>query len=292
MKRILSVVVLGVLMAPGAWGQGSASADTLSPKCAYLPGIYPWGEVNHAFAQCWQEIDDMPGCHVYRAHYHNGESVRAGGSGECRGGLFGGMLTIASDEGVFEGPVVDGKLNGHWVEGFADGGVHEGPYVDGKRNGHWVERFADGGVHEGPYVDDKRNGHWVERSADGIVGEGPYVDDVRNGDWIFRYGGRVLMRGPYVDGKMNGLWTIRLHDGLVIHVTYDDGKPDERMTRLLSTLRIVTEVFSSPRRDDSARGSRERRDRCSREVLRCGGFLHRKKCSRIPVWVFDDSCKP
>ena len=114
MKRVLSVVVLGLLT-----GQ---QAVALSPKCAELPGDYPASEDNHAFAQCWQELDEQPGCHVYRGHYHSDEVVR--GTGDCRGGLVKrGMLTIECNGNVLEGPYVDSKQNGHWVLRYADGAL-------------------------------------------------------------------------------------------------------------------------------------------------------------------------
>ena len=45
----------------------------------------------------------------------------------------------------------------------------EGPYVDGKKHGHFLERNSDGIVFEGEYVDDKRHGRWVRRGPDGKV---------------------------------------------------------------------------------------------------------------------------
>ena len=43
-----------------------------------------------------------------------------------------------------EGPVVDGKKNGHWIERYASGTVAEGPVVDNKYQGRWIVRFASG----------------------------------------------------------------------------------------------------------------------------------------------------
>ena len=71
-----------------------------------------------------------------------------------------------SDGTVLEGPIVDGKKNGHWVikspfGGSVDlqgGGVSEGPYVDGKKNGYWVIKEPDGKVKEVRY----RYGHLIE----------------------------------------------------------------------------------------------------------------------------------
>ena len=140
--------------------EAGQAAAALSPKCSELPGSYPASGDNHAYAQCWQEIDGRPGCFAYRDHYHSGESIRM--SGECRGGVVErGTLTI----------------------NYADGGSGKGPYVDGERNGRWVIRFANGNVFEGPYVNGKQTGRWVIRSADGRVQEGPVTDGKQTGRW-------------------------------------------------------------------------------------------------------------
>ena len=38
----------------------------------------------------------------------------------------------------------------------------EGPYVNGKRHGQWVEHWEWGDIDEGPYVNGKKHGQWVE----------------------------------------------------------------------------------------------------------------------------------
>ena len=38
----------------------------------------------------------------------------------------------------------------------ADGSVGEGPYVDGKKHGHWVQRLADGSVYDVSYMNGER----------------------------------------------------------------------------------------------------------------------------------------
>ena len=40
------------------------SAATLRPKCAELPGQY----LGKKHAECWEEIDDRPGCYLWRTH--------------------------------------------------------------------------------------------------------------------------------------------------------------------------------------------------------------------------------
>ena len=178
----------------------------LSPKCHELPGSYPASGDDHAFAQCWQQVDERPDCFVHRDHFHSGDSVRMSGEWECPGGAIGGVVergtaTIETEDGgVYEGPVIDGKRNGDWVMRYADGTVGEGSYIDSKQSGHWVFRYADGRVDEGPVVDHKRNGDWVVRYPDGRVEEGPYVDGKRNGHWVFRY----------ADGDAREVW----YDGI------------------------------------------------------------------------------
>ena len=133
-------------MAEGAAG---AAIAALSPKCADLPGSYPAAGDEHAYAQCWQELGNQPGCYVYRDHYHTGDTLR--GAGSCEGGVFReGRATIENDVGTAEGPYVDGKPNGRWVVRDGDG-VAEGPYVDGKPNGRWVVRLPDGSTFESCY---------------------------------------------------------------------------------------------------------------------------------------------
>ena len=62
-----------------------------------------------------------------------------------------------------------------------EGSAHEGPFVNGKRHGHWIDRWnvdVDWGptpVEEVPYVDGKRHGHWKWRTTTGNFEEGPYV---------------------------------------------------------------------------------------------------------------------
>ena len=197
----------------------------LSPKCHELPWRYPASGDDYAFAQCWQQVDERPDCFVYSDHYHSGDTLRMSGEWECRGRMMErGTATIEDGEGnVYEGPVVDGKREGRWVERYANGDVYEGPYVDGKWEGRWVERYADGDVYEGPYVDGKREGHWVIRHADGTVAEGPYVDDKWKGHWVIRYANGMIREGPYVDDKQEGRWILRGPDEEASYICYVSG---------------------------------------------------------------------
>lgn len=186
----------------------AASADVaaLSPKCADLPGDYPATGADHAWAQCWHELDDQPGCYVYRDHYHINEHIR--GSGECSNGVVKrGTMTIEGNGAIFEGPVVDGKKHGRWDERDANGEVGEGSYVEGKRSGEWFEVYPDGTIYEGSY-DENNADHWtgVERYQNGNVAEGSYRIIggrwLKDGEWHIRGpDGAALGKGCYSGGK-------------------------------------------------------------------------------------------
>ncbi len=146
--------------------ESKAKVADLSPKCS---------EARRE--NCWQELDEQPGCHIYRAggsrsHYDRFEpNIPIRGSGECRGGLFNGTLTLKDRT----------RYN-----------VSTGPYVDGKRNGDWEEylKFDDGEIYniqKGPYVDGKRNGDWVIDQSPKVISEGLYVDNKRHGCWEFHW---------------------------------------------------------------------------------------------------------
>ena len=113
----------------------------------------------------------------------------------------GRLKFTAADGTVWEGPLVDGQRQGHWVVRGANGNVWEGPFVDGKKHGDWVLRFANGNVWEGPYMDDKKHGRWVIRGADGTVGEGPFVDGNKHGDWVKREADGSVYDLSYMTGK-------------------------------------------------------------------------------------------
>ena len=166
--------------------------------------------------ECWMELANQPGCHVWNEGLELG--ARAEWTGACASGFATGTGTLTwewppDNRQEMKGTYRFGRKHGFSVEEFEDGDVGEGPYVNGKRNGHWVWTYGDGGKAEGPNVDGKRNGHWVQEYANGNVGEGPYVDDQRSGRWVWRFPDGQGESGPYVDGKQDGHWVIKLPDG-------------------------------------------------------------------------------
>ena len=197
----------------GAWQEAAGYAATgeltgeqvevLLAGPAQAPG--PTCEGVAEGAECWQEIADRPGCHVW--NYHNLPGKLYTWSGSCSGGLAvgEGELVWTWDNWSVEqtGSLSDGKQHGRWTEIMTSPltDTSEGPYVDGKKHGHWTVRSDDGYAAEGPYVENRRHGHWTIRYGDGRSQEGSFADgDATGQHWIFRNAdGSVREKGRCAD---------------------------------------------------------------------------------------------
>ena len=128
--------VHGSLLVPSAQESGDAATGP-SPKCAGMG----------KGAECWWELADRPGCHVFTSYYNPAWRALTW-SGACRDGLAVGRGTwgykTARSSGQATGALARGKPHGHWVFRSASGTVQEGSYVDGKKHGHWVYRLSTG----------------------------------------------------------------------------------------------------------------------------------------------------
>ena len=107
-------------------------------------------------AECWKEIANKPGCHVWDDEFYPDQTVTW--SGSCSGGIASGegKLVWARGGNSYEatGTLDQGKRRGEWTVRYANGSVAEGPYADGEQHGQWILRFANGGrleqeVHKG-----------------------------------------------------------------------------------------------------------------------------------------------
>ena len=186
-------------------------------------------------SECWMEVADQPGCHVWSQVLQPGAS--ATWTGRCAAGLvegdgaltwtwppdgsqtvegtfrFGrphGQSVVKNGDGtITEGLYVDGREHGPWVTHFPDGGGAEGTFVDGRRHGHWIERLVNGTIAEGIYAGSKRDGPWVIRLADGGIQEGSFAAGEQTGHWILTFADGQIEEGPMLDGKRHGSWCLR-----------------------------------------------------------------------------------
>ena len=215
MKRMLIAAVAGAwLMAgSGAWAQSA-----LSPKCGSLIEASDGVGQTIVRYECWQELDDHPGCHVFRYSYVRGDYIA--GTATCSDGLVKrGTLTIES---------VSGK-------------IEEGRFAEGMRNGRWVHRYPSGSEHEGPYADGLQTGRWVFRDSNGRVEEGAIKTDVpydpylkpdgkgyRVGKWTILQSDGTRAEGRMERGDMEGKWKYRWHSGGCDWLIYDNGEEVDR----------------------------------------------------------------
>ena len=204
-------------------------------------------------SECWKELANQPGCHVWNLNLQpdematwTGQCAEAlaqgtgmlkwvwdGGkkttesTGQLQAGKFQGRWKIRDSNGhVHEGAYEQGKRHGQWVIQFADdngdlsGNKMEGRYVEGMMQGLWTARWTDGSIEKRPYVDGKIHGQLTGRDADGDTWEVSHVEGKKNGRYIGRTAeGKVRSEGPYVADQKHGAWTEGAWKG-----TYVEGK--------------------------------------------------------------------
>ena len=115
-------------------------------------------------SECWMEVADQPGCHLWNPGLAAGATVTW--SGKCSAGYAQGPGRVhwRYDDGqqTWNGAYVDGRQQGAWVEEESDGDIREGLYVSGQAQGTWTWWFTNGNVKETPFVNDEANGRAIE----------------------------------------------------------------------------------------------------------------------------------
>ncbi len=134
-------------------------------------------------SECWMEVINQPGCHLWNPSLHAGATVIW--SGEC-------------SAGYAQGP---GRVFWRYDDGQQ---TWNGSYTDGKQDGPWVMRYSNGTLYEGPYVDGLQHGTWVVQQADGAVGQGLYVNGQRQGTWTWWFTSGDVLESPFMNGEKNG----------------------------------------------------------------------------------------
>ena len=214
-------------------------------------------------SECWMELANQPGCHVWNLNLQpdematwTGQCAEAlaqgtgmlkwvwdGGkkttesTGQLQAGKFQGRWKIRDSNGhVHEGPYEQGKRHGKWVIQFADdngdlsGNKMEGRYVEGMMQGLWTARWTDGSIEKRPYVDGKIHGQLTGRDADGDTWEISYAEGKKQGQFTQRTAeGNVSSEGVYVADQKHGRWIERDSDGNIDEEgSYADGKKHGR----------------------------------------------------------------
>ena len=207
-------------------------------------------------SECWIEVSNLPGCHVWNPTLQVEETVTW--SGECADGLAHGPGTLnwtwlelpygwrdlpfdylgsisseeresfrASEEAT--GSLKLGRTHGRWVIDPGPGtGVWEGLYVDGKEHGWWTVTYHNGGVTEGFYESGRERGNWSMSFPNGTSMVGPLKEGKKHGYWVERYASGNIEQGPYVDGARHGRWIYIPRQGAVNELIYEHGSIKKR----------------------------------------------------------------
>ena len=129
-------------------------------------------------SSCWMALAGRPECYVWNPYFEEGETVTwsgrcsgnvAQGEGTITWDYIGGysynpdtekydipVKSVLTSTGVLQ----KGIMHGKWVER-DERGTAEGPYVNGKKHGLWVDHHASGYKDKGEYIDGKREGRWL-----------------------------------------------------------------------------------------------------------------------------------
>ena len=149
------------LVAAAVWPAGVRSAD--APLLPFGPD---WSIAENQPCQVWNYgRSDELGPFVW-----TGACVDGKASGE-------GRLTYLGGEGVFEGTMQAGKMQGYGTVTVSGGFRCEGGLRDGLQHGKGVTTFANGDRFEGAYRDGQFHGLGVQYFTDGTVITCEWRDD-------------------------------------------------------------------------------------------------------------------
>ena len=95
------------------------------------------------------------------------------------------LSVVFSDEGIYEGEVVDGKFHGKGKFMYLSGKHYEGDWENGFQNGFGVEESLDNDRFEGVFKDGKKNGDGIYFFANGDIQHGTWANNQLNG--LIRY---------------------------------------------------------------------------------------------------------
>ena len=133
----------------------------------------------------WSITENQP-CEVW--NYGNRDYEPFTWSGSCEDGKASGdgRLVFRGGEGVYEGSMQAGKMDGRGVLDWANGFRYEGELRDGKQHGYGTFTQAGGDHYEGGWHNGRPHGHGTYTQVDGSTFDGAWRDGCfgeRGGRW-------------------------------------------------------------------------------------------------------------
>ena len=142
-------------------------ADALRDACA-TAALQPLCD-GQSDAGCWMATAQPAGCYIWNRHPQPDETVTW--SGDCVDGKVSGRGTAEwrppgaagqQETWQYEVAYIEGRMaDGPIMSRSSAGDSFEGSLLHGHMQGHWMMRYSDGEAWEGPLVSGKREGLWV-----------------------------------------------------------------------------------------------------------------------------------
>jgi hypothetical protein len=152
----------------------------------------------------WMKTDS--GCLLWAQDVQGDET--ASWEGDCTSGLAEGAGTeifrAGGKETRYEGPMRNGKRDGHGVATWANGVRYVGNFRDGKFSGHGVKTWGGGGRYDGDFRDGNFSGYGVESWANGVRYVGYFRDGKFSGHGVKTWADGDRYDGDFRNGNFDG----------------------------------------------------------------------------------------
>jgi hypothetical protein len=125
----------------------------------------------------------------------------------------GSAHTITSENGRYEGDVLDGQRYGQGTFTWDNGDVYSGDWYAGQMHGLGLLVFQGTGQYKGSFVDGKRVGQGTFVWVDGHRYEGTWKDDLMDGFGRYTFPSGEAYSGEWAKGQMHGQGEYTLADG-------------------------------------------------------------------------------
>jgi len=118
-----------------------------------------------------------------------------------------------SDGVIYNGSIVNGKMNGVGTLSFPDGTKYNGQFKDDKMNGEGTIIYGDKTNYTGQFKNGKMEGKGTLAFPNGSKYIGEFVDDKIHGKGTLTYSDGTVYIGDFKDDKMDGSGVIKYPDG-------------------------------------------------------------------------------
>ncbi|MDC9721842.1 MAG: hypothetical protein PSN34_03600 [Urechidicola sp.] len=146
--------------------------------------------------------------------------------GTFKNGMYNGACTWydKNERLLYEGNVVEGKLQGLGTLYSENGDVFEGEFNNNKMDGYGRYTFANGDVYDGDFKNGFRNGSGMLTLANGGSFFGKYKDGLENGEGTIIHSNGDEESCNYINGKREGEAEYIFKSGKKLIYTYKNDK--------------------------------------------------------------------